>query len=136
MKIYICSSKHFYDRIGSIKQELERTGHKITLPNSYDNPFREEDMKKNGKEHHVEWKSRMIRLQDGKVRNNDAILVLNFEKKGQPNYIGGATFLEIFRAFDLKKKIFLFNPIPENIFTDELTAMNPTVLNQDLSKIE
>jgi hypothetical protein len=77
-----------------------------------------------------------MRLQDPKVRANDAILVLNFEKNGQANYIGGATFLEIFRAFELEKKIFFFNPIPDNIFKDELVAMNPIVINGDLKLVK
>jgi len=44
------------------------------------------------------------------------------------------SFVE-FKAFDLGKKVFLYNPIPDSIFTDELTAMNPTVINGDLSKV-
>ena len=135
MKIFICCSKHFYYKIPPIKEELEKNSHIITPPNSYDEPFKEEEMKKESSEAHIKWKSNMIKLQEEKVRNNDAILVLNFEKNGNKNYIGGATFLEIFRAFDLNKKIFLFNPIPENIFKDELIAMNPIIIFGDLSKI-
>lgn len=93
-------------------------------------------MKKKGRKIHAEWKGKMIRLQTTKVKQNDAILVLNFEKNSQPNYIGGATFLEIFKAFELGKKIFLFNPIPESVFKDELMAMRPIILNGDLSKIK
>jgi hypothetical protein len=136
MKIYLCCSKHFYGKIPPIKEYLEKKGHEITLPNSFDDPLREEKLKKIGKKKHVEWKSASIRLQKEKVKKNDAILVLNFEKNGQPNYIGGATFLEIFQAFDMRKKIFLLNPIPDNIFKDEITAMNPSILNGDLSLIK
>jgi len=135
MKIFICCSKHFYDKVPPIKKELEGKGHIITPPNSYDKPFQEERMKEASKEAHIEWKSKMLRLQTEKVMANDALLVLNYEKRGQPNYIGGATFLEIFKAFELRKKIFLVNPIPEGTFHDELSAINPTVLNGDLSKI-
>jgi len=135
MKIYICCSKHFYHKIKPIKEELEKKGHVITLPNTYEDPFKEEDMKKEGKDAHIQWKSAMIRAQEAKVKANDALVVLNFEKKGLANYIGGATFLEIFKAFDLGKKVFLYNPIPDSIFTDELTAMNPTVINGHLSKV-
>jgi len=92
-------------------------------------------MKKISKEEHIKWKSNMIRLQDTKVRESDALLVLNFEKNNQPNYIGGATFLEIFRAWELGKKVFLFNQIPDNLLKDELTAMSPLILNGDLTKI-
>ena len=61
--------------------------------------------------------------------------ILNFDKNKQQNYIGGATFLEIYKAWEMNKEIFLYNPIPENIFRDELTGMNPKVLNGDLTKI-
>src|SRR3989338_3595196 len=125
MKIFICASKHLYGNIPTIKKSLEAKGNIITLPNSYDNPLKEEEMKLIGSKEHRIWKAEMLRLQGKKIADNDAILVLNMEKNGQQNYIGGATFLEIFKAFELGKKIYLFNPIPNNIFKDELTAINP-----------
>jgi len=137
MKIFICASKHCYQHIPTIKEELEKQGHSITLPNSYEDPFMEERVKKEGREKHSEVKAYYLKLQCEKVKDNDAILVMNFEKKGQPNYIGGATFLEVFKAFELGKKIFFMNPIPEDTtFTDELIGINPIVINQDLSKIK
>jgi len=135
MKIFICSSKHLYSKIPPIKKQLEELGHIVTLPNSYDEPLKEEEMKKIGKEKHSEWKADMIKLQKKKVESNDALLILNFEKNGQLNYIGGATFLEIFMAWDLGKKVFLYNPLPENLLKDELLGMNPTIINGDLLKI-
>lgn len=135
MKIFICSSKWFYSEIPTIQKELENLGHAIILPNSYENPMKEEEIKKQGKEVHSNWKSSMIKAQEPKVKASDAILVLNFEKNGVQNNIGGATFLEIFKTFELNKKIFLYNNIPENILKDELVGMNPTILNKDLTKI-
>lgn len=136
MKIFLCCSKYLYNKVPEIKEQLERAGHEIILPNSFEDPLKEEEMKKISKEEHTRWKSNMIKLQEPKVRESDALLVLNFEKNGQQNYIGGATFLEIFKAWELDKKIFLFNSIPENILKDELIGMNPTVINGDLSKIK
>lgn len=136
MKIFICTSKHFYDKISPIKENLEKAGHTITLPNSYDSPLKEEEMKNLGKEQHNKWKSEMVRLQEQKIKQNDAILVLNFEKNKQPNYIGGSTFLEMFKAWELNKKIFLYNDLPKGILTDEITIFNPQIINQDLSKIK
>lgn len=135
MKIFICCSKHFYHKIPPIKESLERAGHIITPPNSYDAPFKEEEMKQASKDAHINWKSNMMRQQEPKVRANDAILVLNFDKNDQKNYIGGATFLEIFKAFELNKKIFLYNSIPESIFKGEIIAINPSVIDGDLSKL-
>jgi hypothetical protein len=136
MKIFICSSKHLYHLIPPIKAELEQKGHSITLPNSYDDPMHEERLKAENAEKHADFKAKMLKEQENKIRQNDALLIMNFEKRGQPNYIGGATFLEIFKAFELDKKIFLMNPIPDNILKDEIVGMRPTIINQDLSKIE
>ncbi|MBT4135515.1 hypothetical protein HOD75_03465 [archaeon] len=136
MKILIVCSKHFYHRIPEIQQPLETAGHELSMPNSYDEPLKEEDMKVRGLEAHVEWKAEMLRRDEENIQPQDALLVLNFEKKGQPNYIGGATFLEIYTAWKMDKKVFLYNPIPQNIFEDELTGMSPTILNQDLSQIK
>lgn len=136
MKIFICASKHLYHKIPEIKEILEKKGHQITLPNSFDNPFKEEEMKLISKEEHQKWKSKMLKLQDEKIKANDAILVLNYEKNNQPNYIGGATFLEIYKAWDYGKKIFLINPIPETNFKDELMAINPKIIYQNLNEIE
>lgn len=136
MKIFIVCSKHFYYKIPEIKSILESRNNKITLPNSFDKPFKEEEMKSLGKEEHIKFKQEMIRLHEPKIKENDAILVLNFEKNGNENYIGGATFMEIVKAWELNKKIFFWNPIPNCLFTDELTGINPEIIYGDLTKIK
>jgi hypothetical protein len=135
MNIFICCSKNFYHHIPQIKQTLEQAGHTITLPISYENPSKEASFDQSSPEYR-EWKAATIREHETKIRPQDAILVLNFEKNGQPHYIGGATFLEIFKAFELGKKIFLYNPLPQNIFYDELIGMSPIVINGNLALIQ
>ncbi|HSX48201.1 MAG TPA: hypothetical protein VLF41_01710 [Candidatus Nanoarchaeia archaeon] len=135
MKIFICCSKAFYPQVEAVKRTLEAAGHTITLPNSFDNPGREDEVRAVSAKAHSSWKAEMIREQNRKIEANDAILVLNLEKDGQPNYIGGATFLEIFKAFEMNRKIFLLNPIPDNILRDELLGMEPLVINGDLALI-
>jgi hypothetical protein len=71
-----------------------------------------------------------------KIKEVDAILILNFEKRGIEGYIGGNTFLEMGFAHILNKKIFLLNEIPEMLYKDEIKAMQPIVLDGDLSKIQ
>ncbi len=136
MKIFICSSKHNYDKVLPIKEKLEMSGHIITLPNSFDAPMREEEMKKLSKQEHAKWKGEMLRLQVKKIQDVDALVIANYEKRGQPNYIGGATFLEIYKAWELGKKIFLINPIPQNILEDELRRFEPIILNGDLELVK
>src|SRR4030042_1270133 len=135
MKIFICCSKAFYDRVPNIKSGLEAKGHKITLPNSFDDPLREEKMRRKGVGNHAKWKGEMIKEQGEKIRKNDAILVLNFKKNSQSNYIGGATFLEMFKAYELGKKIYLYNPIPDGMLRDEKLGLSPLVISGDLNKI-
>ena len=135
MKIFIACSKYFYDRIPRIDETLKSMGHSTFMPNSFNEPFKEESMKELGAKQHAEWKKSMLRRDEDNIRPCDAILVLNFEKNGMPDYIGGATFLEINKAFELEKKIFLMNPIPENIFTDELKGMCPIIINGNLDEL-
>ena len=136
MRIFVACSKHFYSNIKDIREKLEKNGHSITLPNSYEEPLKEERMKALGLKEHIRFKQKMMKLHEPKIKANDAILVLNFEKKGIHNYIGGGTFMEIVKAWELNKKIFLYNPIPNCSFTDEIVGINPKVLNGDLNLIK
>src|SRR5258708_3380129 len=135
MKIYLCASKSTFDKVPAVKVELEKLGHEVTVPNGFDMPAAETNHQALSPDEYASWKAGMIR-QDGRVvAANDAVLVLNFEKNGQPNYIGGAAFLEMFKAFDLGKKIYLYNPIPDGILRDEITGLQPIIINQDLAKV-
>lgn len=135
MKIFIIGSKNAFDKVPPIAGELERMGHTITLPAGYAEPQKEFEMQKVGKEAYLAFKQGMLREQGERVAANDAVLVLNFEKNGQQNYIGGATFLEVFKAWELGKKIFFYNPLPEGMLHDELVGMAPVVIRGDLSLI-
>ena len=136
MRIFICCSKKFYDSLGNIKDILEANGHEITLPNSFDNPNKENEMRELGAEKHGKWKGEMFNESTDKIKNNDALLVLNFNKDDLKNYIGGATFLEMYDAFKLGKKIFLYNSIPEGMLYDEILGFNPVVIKGDLGLIK
>lgn len=131
----ILCSKHFYNQIPKIQSFLESKGHKLTLPNSFEEPFKEERMKSLSPKDHIKFKQKMMRLHEPKIKKNDAVLVLNFMKKGIPNYLGGATFMEVVKAWELNKKIFFWNPLPNCSFTDELTGINPIIIHGDLNKV-
>ncbi|MFH1407431.1 MAG: hypothetical protein ABIJ36_03090 [Patescibacteria group bacterium] len=80
----------------------------------------------------------LIKKHYREIKEGDAILVINKDKNGIKNYIGGNSFLEMGFAHILNKKIFVLNDIPENlpIFYQELVAMQPTSLYGDLNKIK
>ena len=79
----------------------------------------------------------MYKQSEETIKDMDGVLVLNFDKNTngniQKNYIGGATFLEIYDAFRLGKKIYLYNDIPEGILYDEIQGFGPIIINGDLS---
>ncbi len=136
MKIFIICSKKFYDQIPPIKSELEKAGHIITLPNCFDDPTTEERYRTLGNDEHSIWKESMIRHSNEVIESIDAVLVLNFEKNGMANYIGRATFLEMYDAFRLNKKIFMYNNIPDGILRDEIIGFRPILINEDLSLVK
>ncbi len=133
MKIFLICSKTFYNRLDYYKSELENLGNTVYLPNCWDCP--ETEAKYRGTSEHAEWKASMIKHSEEVIKGVDAVLVLNFEKNGIKNYIGGATFLEIYDAFRLNKHIYFINDLPEGILKDELIGFNPTIINNDLTKI-
>lgn len=136
MKIFLICSKRFYERIPDIERALKEAGHVLTLPNCYEDPTEEARYRAAGREAHATWKAGMFRESERIIEKNDAVLVLNFEKDGMKNYIGGATFLEMYDAFRLKKKIYILNEIPEGMLRDEINGFEPIILGGDLSLIK
>lgn len=70
------------------------------------------------------------------MQGADAVLVINLDKHGIKNYIGGNTLMEIGFAHVLNQKIFLHNPIPDiPYYKTEIEAVKPIIINGNLSKI-
>ena len=140
MKILIICSKKFYSYIPEIKSELEKNKIQVFLPNCYDDPTTEDRMWKLGIEEHQKFKAKMYKQSEETIKDMDGVLVLNFDKNTngniQKNYIGGATFLEIYDAFRMNKKIYFVNDIPENMLKDELIGFSPIIINGDLTKLK
>ena len=133
-KLFIICSKRFYNKIPSILEELNGKFN-IELPNCYNKPDTEFKIKELGYEEHVKFKSEMIRHSEKVILGVDAVLVLNFDKDDYKNYIGGATFLEMYDAFRLNKIIYMYNDIPEGILKDEIIGFNPLIINGRLEEI-
>ena len=140
MKLLIICSKKFYSKIEEVKKVLEEKNIEVFLPNCYDDPETEQKMKNKGKKEHQEFKARMFKQSEDTISEMDAVLVLNFDKEKDnriiKNYIGGATFLEMYNAFRSGKKIFMYNDIPEGILFDEIEGFGPIIINGDLNLIK
>lgn len=140
MKILIICSKKFYSKIEEVKKILEEKNNEVFLPNCYDDPTTEQKMWDLGKEEHQKFKAKMYKQSEETISKMDAVLVLNLdkEKEGEifKNYIGGATFLEMYDAFRLGKKLYLYNDIPNGMLFDEIEGFGPIVIKGDLNLIK
>ena len=144
MKIALCGSLNFSKEIVEIKDMLEAKGHEILLPQSIiDYSLKDSAAAEKLKESRGEYlkkKSFYTKLHFKKIEESDAILVVNGEKHGIKNYIGGATLGEILIAFYYSKKIFLWNPVPTDerlkSLSDEIEATQPVILNGNLEMVK
>ncbi len=137
MRIAICGSMAFTDKMFEVKAELGKLGHEGVVSG-----FGKDYLRKSQEE------IKKLKLQDKykkdaikefweEIKKSDAILVLNYDRKGIQNYIGGNSFLEIGFAHVLNKKIFLLNPIPEiEYYRTEIEAVKPVILNGALANMK
>lgn len=134
--ITICSSVNFYKQAVDLQAELEKLNFVVVIPAIA------ETMKKSGDyevSHYKTWfgdahdyykKTALMRGHFAKVAKGDAILVLNYEKHGVANYIGGNVLMEMAVAFTLNKPVFILNEIPtESSYLEEIIGLEPIVLH-------
>jgi nucleoside 2-deoxyribosyltransferase len=140
----------FTPKIIEIKKELESKGHKVNIPYftqkiidgemSYEDYMREKEGSKGDINIRKRQNTDMIKRYWNFIESSDAILVLNIEKKGIKDYIGGSTLMEMGFAYGHNKKIFLFNKIPQRSerihYVDEIMDMHPISLNGDLKGLK
>ncbi len=145
MKITICSSAFFTNEAYEIKQKLEEKGHEVFV---YPN-----EVEVNGKTIHareyynmrkniltddlLNIKTKLIDRHIEKIKESDAVLILNLDKDGKDGYIGGNTFLEMGIAYYLNKKIFIWKKTLANLpYFEEVMALKPVIINEKLENIK
>ena len=147
MKITLCGSIAFQDKILSIKEKLEKLGHEVKIWSSEikDGNGRLISVQEYYKIRHTinndeKWvwdrKAEAILQHFEKVAWSDAILITNYDKNNIKGYIGGNTLMEMGLAFFLKKRIYLLNEVPELSYKEEILGVKPVILNGDLTKIQ
>ncbi len=136
MRIGIIGSMQYTEKMLEARDELVKLGHNAFVTNLAA-PFvgktdEEKEKIKIDQKNNQDAIREFWRLMQGA----DAVLVMNFEKHGIKNYIGGNTLMEIGFAHVLNQKIFLYNPIPDiPYYKTEIEAVKPIIIHGDLLKI-
>jgi nucleoside 2-deoxyribosyltransferase len=144
MRIAICSSALFAKQSREIKEKLEKRGFEVFLyPQKVEVNGKMIDVgeyhrmrKSNLTQELLKTKRKLIDEHIEKIKNSDAILVLNLDKGEDRGYVGGNTFLEMGIAYCLGKKVFVWKRPSENLpYFEEIMALNPILIEENLEKI-
>lgn len=145
MRIAICSSALFARQSRKIKEKLDKMGFEVFLyPEKVEVGGKAIDvdeyykMRKNNLTRELlNVKRRLIDEHIEKIKRSDAVLVLNLDKDEDRGYVGGNTFLEMGIAYFLGKKVFIWKKPSEDLpYFEELMALDPIFIEEDLEKIE
>lgn len=137
MKIGIIGSMQFTERMIEARDELIKHGHDSFVTNLASPFIGKTDEEKEEIKIHQKNNLDAIREFWKLMQGADAVLVMNFDKHGIKNYIGGNTLMEIGFAHVLDQKIFLLHQIPEMPYCkSEIEAVKPTIIYGDYSLIK
>lgn len=136
MKIGIIGSMQFTDKMLEYRDKLRELGHEAFITDLHKTMVGKTDTEIEEIKLHQKYNLDAIREFWRMMQGADAVLVLNIDKNGVKNYIGGNTLMEIGFAHVLNQKIFMLNSIPEMPYCrTEIEAVKPIIINGDLKKI-
>ncbi len=141
MKIYVLGSSHFYKEMVDCKDQLCALGYDGWIHPDYEAFARGEkrdiiDRWYKGERAAIKRENNYLMEHYEGILKSDAILIVNLEKKGVKNYVGGNVLMEMGQAYVNHKKIFFLNGMPAGFpYMDEIEAMDPICLNGDLTNI-
>jgi hypothetical protein len=140
MRVYVLGSTSFVKEMVESVDKIKAAGHDGWIhPRYIDYAMNADDidyqMMRKGEQAQVKIANDYLRQHYNGILQSDAIFVVNLEKNGIANYIGGNVLMELGQAYVNDKKIFLLNPIPDMPYKDEIIATKPIVINGDFSKI-
>ena len=121
----------FDPEMQTAKKQLEELGYEVEKPNVVEGHVYGGNLDKNAM-----LKRGFIDEHFRKIDDSDAILVVNNDKNGIANYIGGNTLIEIAYAYVQGLEVFLLNPIPDVSYADEIRGMQPIILDENIEQID
>lgn len=140
MKVMISGSMAFAKQMYETKEKLEKMGFEVRLPFETEMHLKNPSFVDNlGDNLQYCIDNDVIHKSFDYIAQADAVVVLNYPRKGINGYIGASTLMEIAIAYHLRKKIFLLYDVPhfdKVRWAHEIAIMCPTVLQGDLTKIQ
>lgn len=137
MRIGIIGSMQYTEKMLEARDSLVELGHEAFVTKLHEAFIGKSDEEKETIKIHQKNNMDAIREFWNAMQGADAVLVVNLDKHGVKNYIGGNTLMEIGFAHVLNQKIFLYNPIPDiSYYRTEIEAVKPIIIHGDLSLIE
>jgi len=139
MKIYVLGSNSFVEEMVRRKDDLVALGYDGWIHPDYEAHVKGE--KRAFPEDHSETADfkrshNYIREHFDHILESQAILIVNSEKRGIPNYIGGNVLMEMGHAYYHGRPIFFMHGMPDGLsYMDEIKAMDPICLEGDLANI-
>ena len=123
MKILLLSKKENIPKLPNIKFNIKK--HEVLLPTFQLGKISKYNNQKK------EFIDKDIEL----IKKVDSILICNFDKGKQKNYIGSSLLMFISIAYVLNKKIYLLYDFPTSKSKEELKSLNLIPLNGNLKNI-
>jgi len=121
MKIVICGSMSASKEMIEAEKNLKKLGYETVIP-SFVERYAEMEVdsivKMSAESTRDKMEHNLIRGYFNKIKDSDAILVVNVERRGVKGYVGGNSFLEMGFAFILNKLIYFLNEIPDMGYKD------------------
>lgn len=142
MKIYVLGSSTFMHEMVKAAHNLCSLGHDGWIHPDYEAYVRGEKQENitrvaNGEHAAVKRENDYLRVHYKHILESDAVLIVNGEKNGIKNYIGGNALIEMGQAYVNNKIIFLLNEIPYDLsYSPEIECMDPVCLHGDLKNIQ
>ena len=141
MKIYVLGSTSFMHEMVQAKNDLIALGFDGWIHSDYEAYVRGEKqsiLDRVGVEHAaIKRENSYLKVHYKHILESDAILIVNGEKNGIKNYIGGNVLIEMGQAYVNNKIIFFSNDIPTQLpYSAEIECMDPIPLHGDLSNIK
>lgn len=143
MKIYVLGSTTFMKEMVESKNKLRELGYDGWIHPTYEALVRGDmpdylgRLAKKEERAAIKRENNYLKVYYQHILESDAVLIVNLEKNGINNYIGGNALIEMGQAYVNDKKIFLLKDIPTELpYRDEIEAMDPLCLHGDLNNIK